>query len=584
MNFFDLPTEIIFFVLNKLDMPDLIRSRLVSKNFKYLVDNLKKRKLTIFQDNLLIYEELKVDFDLSNSFKTPLEDFRFFESASFKNFFINIKDLKFFIRKRSATFNLEVLNEFKNLERLLLFHFLSDSNRILDLPALKHLTILNNHVFDIFENNWNQTLYVNTEIKILVKSKVENIELDAHFNIFEFEHPANVLFLRVSVPDRIVNLPEFLNLRTLRLNSYRFDCNNLNLKTITNFKMLENFFIEPYQKKFPESNEFKVVGGFPKVNDLDKGLEAFLKEIIKLRSSNKLNIKNIYFWNIKLVKPIEKYKTDDNKLDKYGTNGFQLKTQLLNYELLSDDLVYEFYLNFNELFDFIDINKKDLFCGLDRHQQIPKLALNFFQKFNNIKWLDVRNLKDENELLSFLKYCKSLMGLKVEDCKFSQNFLDSLPKYLSSSLNALSLIRINEKNNKEFNFDFILKFEYINSLDTTSNLPTEFFLTLFKKCRYFSEIKFNHLGKWLYLQKFYIPRCHLKDDNIQLREYYLSTYDDCPYKKIRYDKYHNFDELVDFFKRKYLSNDIYQCPFIIKTEIEPEKFGFFYGYNRDRYF
>lgn len=42
MKVFDLPNEILCFVFNKLEIADLIRSRLVSKRFKHLIDNLNK--------------------------------------------------------------------------------------------------------------------------------------------------------------------------------------------------------------------------------------------------------------------------------------------------------------------------------------------------------------------------------------------------------------------------------------------------------------------------------------------------------------------------------------------------------------
>ena len=190
-----IPNEMIAFILNKLELPQLIKCRLISKRFKFIIHNhqrynIKKEKLIIFspynlsreRDNSILVDS-RDSFDLDEC-KEGLKSI--FSSNFFNKFYLNLKELYF--NCREFNFNLEMLNQFSKLEILHFDTFFSEKNQTINLPNLKSFAILFNSSYHDLQEQTNK--------KIIIESKLERVELNMYQNKFKFKYPEYVNYFK----------------------------------------------------------------------------------------------------------------------------------------------------------------------------------------------------------------------------------------------------------------------------------------------------------------------------------------------------------------------------------------------------
>lgn len=142
----DLPLR---FILDQLDLQDLIKCRLISKRFKFFVDQIKLDELLITskyfdpkaRSGKVFYTSWTLTNELvSNGYSSYNLKLKFFNSPSFKNKFENSL-AKLYLNEKELPDQFQIIEKFKNSLRQLRCHFFKRNGRELKLPHLQSIEI-----------------------------------------------------------------------------------------------------------------------------------------------------------------------------------------------------------------------------------------------------------------------------------------------------------------------------------------------------------------------------------------------------------------------------------------------------------
>lgn len=142
----DLPLRLI---LHQLDLQDLIKCRLISKRFLWIVDQIKLDELLVTskyfdpkaRNGKVFFTSWTLTNELvSNGYSSYNLKLKFFNSPSFLNKFENSL-AKLYLNEKELPAQFQIIEKFKNSLRQLKCHFFSRNSRELRLPHLQSIEI-----------------------------------------------------------------------------------------------------------------------------------------------------------------------------------------------------------------------------------------------------------------------------------------------------------------------------------------------------------------------------------------------------------------------------------------------------------
>ena len=180
----DLLDEIWRMIFECLDVVEIVKLREVSKRFKFLIDTMCFKKLIIYGYGSSWRH---------TNFPGPMLQFRefsFLPDSSFQLVFANLKILLMDC-KLGLDFNLELLNEFRRLEKLYMRRIeLSERTHVLKLPNLKSLRI-SLYVPQIFKPKANGRKWQDKwQAWVVLESKVTKLKCDGFRHVSSFTRSA----------------------------------------------------------------------------------------------------------------------------------------------------------------------------------------------------------------------------------------------------------------------------------------------------------------------------------------------------------------------------------------------------------
>lgn len=462
----DLPDEIIVMILKNYSyLSEFFSWRLVSKRFRFLIDNHTKLKELIINRKLstiksphsprhrsapLTYVK---ETPIHNRNTIQLELFNPSDSSSFQTLCSNLRYLKIGILFCLTKTSIQALNGLTKLEELVseAVSMGDDSPAELSLPNLKVLSI-------------GSVL----SCKLKINSKLEKFycglnfykQFASRFQI-ELNHPEHLIYLETDhgVPDQVIS---FKNLRTLRFRPISLR----DIKRVLKIESLQEIYF-----KFDELN----IG-----NLIDYSMDQ--KEVL-----NRQDLK-IYFANILITRPFRTYGFANLRSPRYLliTNFDALLARY--YRSLPDCLPdHRAILGFSSM--FCVLNKRKLV--FDPKTSLPKC---FFRKFLNVQFICIEDSQNQSKLVEVLGEFKHLNSLKIEKtCEFTQSIIDKLPK-LCPQLKAFEVTERRNEDETELvrlNYGPICELKYLWNLNLCTDLKTlqdlQFMLDLFKGSRYLAE-------------------------------------------------------------------------------------------------
>lgn len=386
-----------------LDIKDLSNLKLVSKNFKKIIESYDILELSVLDD---FSNASSKENWFSTTKSTKLTNL-VYSSISYvpknsSNNFLNLRHLRI---NFYGPINLKYLSTFIKLQILeVKAVILISPNQLLNLPYLESLSLgfLNDFfesaclTFDTF-NLRNLAVYQDSSLNLINR-------------IIAFKNPLSICSLRLSKFDK--NALIFKNLECLEL-EYLDGLVTVDLEM---FKKLNKLRIFSCHENFDDlKNIFQ-----SKKNDLQVVLSG-----VKLNDVGK----------IEEYKQCNSYKNIHNKMFCF---------QMDNYNDLEDDL------------NFIKVLNAELVCKL-----FHNLPADLFSKYTNIQELRIRSNVDEDQLICFIKKCSNLSHLKVFESSISQEFYEQLPE-----ISLLSFLQVNIKEVVDLNFEFIKRMPYLRYLIT----------------------------------------------------------------------------------------------------------------------
>lgn len=275
-----------------LDFVDTARCRLVSKRFKYLIDNLGPTELAIY-DCSKFYNQLEkfyVDHDREPVYwiqLSKLNFFRFKPNSSFQIMFKHLKFLQIYLslnalsrdeKKLFKKFNLEFLNEFTSLEKLYLNEVSISRSQTLRLPRLKVFSI---ELFSRREAREDPRFYgINYRKQpfLVLDSKVERL-FCARATLLVINHPECIEFLECRRDEfKTEQLAQFKSLKVIYLPASE--------SVVAAFRVLESL-------------EELHLNKYDRYANRDQQRGNLIRQLINERGTSRRNVK-IYFSDILL--------------------------------------------------------------------------------------------------------------------------------------------------------------------------------------------------------------------------------------------------------------------------------------------
>ena len=429
LNIGDFPIEITLIILSFLDLEELMKCKLVCKQWKHFVDQIRIKDLvvigepncefTTFVSRFYTYEPICYQSLFKPSNREVVQ------SALSNMIFMQLKYLNINIPIDSSWFDLEVLNDLR-LEQLDVYSIFIQNRIRLKMNSLSVLCIEN--------------------ISSLDESSSNGIELDS----------ANLSALRCDY-----GLGEFLHIY------HPSSVKHLVVKAckceLTSFTNLEF-----YQEEISKDLSANILSILPRnlkelnlLNDVytnfhyDKQ-KPILENLMRTKSSLKRSDLQIFYEGIKL--------TTESDLPHMG---YRLAyTYACNFESLTNTLPY-----------FNDIDYHNVSCAF---LQIPT---DFHQRFNNIQQVYASGEFNQAQFARFLLNCRNLVCLTmIGITNFNQQFFDQLPAITS----LMKLIV--ERNAFEIDFGFLCKFKKLFALHVDQRISRPFVESLFENQKYLKMI------------------------------------------------------------------------------------------------
>lgn len=169
------------------------------------------------------------------------------------------------------------------------------------------------------------------------------------------------------------------------------------------------------------------------------------------------------------------------KFEDYDFNQDELSLHMRNYPLLEHCFPWLNAIDYVHLLELVN----------------DRLPSDFFLKYPNIVQVTVSDQVDPNKLMMFLKNCRSLRKLTIENALLSQEFFNEL-----STLNgSITELKLYGEQNTAIKYDFIYKFEFLHLFDTDQQLPIELASDLVKALKYCESFEFEFNSKMIKIRK-----------------------------------------------------------------------------------
>lgn len=375
-----------------LPLLDVIRCRLVSKRFKFLVDHLHPTELFVyhyspeasrFTDR---YERESTRWMQWRKYQFHLE-----ANSSFQIMFSNLRFLQLETHL-DKKFNLEIFNEFAQLEQLYLNSVVISRSQTLKLPKLKVLSI------ELYSDNESKRrdiyrpLDYDREPRLVLDCKLEQL-IGARSTLLQIKHPECVQHLE----DK---------------NLCRFELKLEELISFKNLRILYSPLTDAALAAFPFFEHLQELH-LDRHNQTTTRYQLMIDQLLSKRRELKRDIK-IYFAGI-LVTELGLIEC------------LTLYDKLRFYHLLADRVPNETMLQYSEFETFV--NNFDVLQLLRRNQieLNRKLPVDFFDKFANLKWVYMTKIDDPEWFVWFLSRCRRLAELSFKRESLTQPILNRLP-------------------------------------------------------------------------------------------------------------------------------------------------------------
>ena len=479
----NLPDELWVLIFRKyLDGIDTIRSRQVSKRFKFLIDRFCMSELLVYGSSYLGY--LHYTDDREPGLWLWLSEFNFAANSALLNMFAKLKFLQMNIGLYKE-FNLEIFNEFIELEKLYLIKVVISRSQSLRLPKLRVLSIrIITEKQSKYSGKVQERIDYSREPRLMLDSKVEKLSYHyvhyyAEYNVLELKNPECIEALHCRGGVHVNMLSLLQNLRVLCINGLELKKLSEVIDVFEKLKKLEEFHLDIYIGKIEKQLIEKLMS-----------LEAVLGRKIKVFL---LGI------SIPFERPISNF--DLNTLD----------LRIANYQKLTNRVRYP-EVEYDTLIRSLDQQRDQL----TRNGVVLKngFPICFFEKHQSIMVVDVRKSEavDEERFLWFLSQCTRLVKLRINRDLLSESLLNRLP----TSCCQLKHLSIYGEHSNEIQMDwssvyklFIYKLRSLLELEIiyagVSGWPPDLAL-LFEQCRHLARVHLDCIEIWkrrLYTVRFY---------------------------------------------------------------------------------
>lgn len=355
----------IFF--DNLDVDELLKCKTVSKRWNYVISKLKFNKLCLKFVSEERYSTLWYPDNRIIDTKELVffNNIKIFKDYNFLSYFIN---LKYFKLCSDFSFVLENLPEFFELE-------------CLDLIDVRCIEFNKDYVLNFKKLKFLRMPLIENECL-----KVESQSLEMLSCIYDHQ-------ILLSNNDKLRSLSIDWTMQ-LKLKVYK-NLETLSISSVENLDLISLFSFLPKNLKQLSLTSFNF-------------FDLFKREDLIAFYEFKKNFENldIYLNYIKLDHDIQSF-LDKMSLLEEGKHYFACKN-------LKDIKQLSWYC----------INYGKILKAFDR-EPIPS---DFFKKFNCINRVEITdNVKDQNQLISFLSGCPSINQLVFENARLNQDFFDKLP-------------------------------------------------------------------------------------------------------------------------------------------------------------
>lgn len=459
-----LPLELYPFIFEHLDLYDVLTMRSVSKRLAQLVSFYRPLELTVHQQ--------RIDLSMSPRFTIfgsvgPKENYyhlnrpaNFLNMVNGQHIFLPFSHLIDFSVLRYLQFqifgelaerfkpDLVQLNRFNRLEyldfQLRTFRYSANTDYVLSFPSL---TVLK---FDAARIASNQPLQDLRSLQFDTPRLVA-LSCDYEFgNRVKFRHPLTVTHLSTLIFNQRFEI--FQNLEQLQFNE------------------LGRSYCRTILSSFPRLHVIRSISPFLGRDDLEI--------ILAIRRNLRRNDLQIYARNIQLVAV-----NDPNLAEPYRVipQQFAIHLSLAPFYVQNFDQLDDFLRNEGEIIDYAALMRV-----------APNgLPPQFFTKFTGIKFITTAGpVPDRNVLLHFIKSCKILVALRLDNCDFDQAFFEQLPL-----VNSLFALKVLECRTTQLDYTFLGRMKQLRSFVTDQDVPMREALALdtLKHLRKFEFMKIRQV-------------------------------------------------------------------------------------------
>lgn len=410
------PDLVLLNIFKFFNANELVNFKLVCKKWNFVIKKFLLKNLFVYEFKLI---SLQIQWPFSNS---AIKNHELLDLIEIKNksdltlrkFEANLKNVVFLNLEKLfvyeccfSSFFLSNFNLFQNL-KVLIFYFSSfiyqtDITVAINFPNLEFLKLE--------KSNVRNCLIVAPKLHTLVYWEYRTGNRLFEKSPIKFAHPKSIRFV-----ESLYFYDEYLNFKNLE----RFVCLHFDrLETSNLFKELPNL---------------KQLQLYP-TNSTDKMIVKSLK-----KQANSLNLVNLQF----LI------------------SGFNDESNLVMFSLDSTWNDYLDILYINEISQIRNLAKNySKFINLPFNFRVyynlfannlfidDKIPIDFFHKFLSIRQVIVDSNVNEQLLIQFLRSCKRIYALTINNCAFEQNFYNQLPEI--EKIFELNLI----ENLKDIEFSFL---------------------------------------------------------------------------------------------------------------------------------
>ena len=424
-----------------LGLRDLVKCRVVSRQFKYYADRREVTELVLTetrrcpsQSRTWFQTDKQVDY--ANSFS--LNAFKSAKPSPFE-----LDQLKFVHIRDNGSSN-ALYKALKGLKQLIhleiVSEHLSGTRRTLILPDLKVLVI------------------ENQPCVVLMTPKLEVLRCDDVSRV-QFKYPETIKWLECSKGYR--DLAKLSNLEAFHVLLGTYSVLDVHLSDLPGLKELHFIIVDLRDLDEEDYEEFR--SKLPRIHHQRSalqrdGLKLYLNDVL-LDDSNLIRALDV------LLDPSIADEEEEDLEDR--VNEAESSFKFMNYrQLLRDSYPKVNSVNFSQLMrlDF-------------------EISEDFFDRFPRIQELTATSIVDREKFEWFLRNATALRVLKLTETYLNQTFFDHLPK-LSSRLTRLV---VGESLGFVINFKFLLQFEQLEEFET--NQPLHSFLLAAAAFRQLAKLK-----------------------------------------------------------------------------------------------